>query len=58
MGEQELLTAKKVAERLGLPPKRVAEFIKAQGIAPDRKKGPCAYYGPATVKRIQKGCAP
>ena len=50
----EMLTAKKVAEKLGVSPGKVAKAIKEQDIAPDQKKGACKYYGPKTVKAIQK----
>ena len=52
---EELLTGKKIAEKLGLKPKQVADFIKEKGIEPDETKGACKYYGPKTVARIEKG---
>jgi DNA-binding transcriptional MerR regulator len=55
MADQEMLTGKKVAEKLGLKPKQVADYLKEQGIEPDRTKGACKYYGPGTVARIKKG---
>jgi hypothetical protein len=55
MTNEEMLTAKKVAEKLGVPPKKVSDFIRSNGIEPDQKKGPCCYYGAATVKKIEKG---
>ncbi|MHC4471659.1 MAG: hypothetical protein ACYS99_11915 [Planctomycetota bacterium] len=55
MGADDLLTAKKIAEKLGVPPGKVSKFIKEQGIEPDQKRGACKYYGPKTVKAIQKG---
>jgi predicted transcriptional regulator len=51
----EMLTAKKVAEKLGVSAGKVTKYIKEQGIEPDQKKGPCCYYGPKTVKQIEKG---
>ncbi len=51
----EFLTAKKVAEKLGLKPSQVTNFIKDKGIEPDKTKGACKYYGPKTVKKIEKG---
>lgn len=54
MADQELLTAKKVAEKLGLKPKQVTDYITEQGIEPDQRKGACKYYGPKTVARIKK----
>jgi len=55
MADQELLTGKKVAEKLGLKPKQVTDYIKEQGIEPDKTKGACKYYGPRTVAKIKKG---
>ncbi|MCW5979888.1 MAG: hypothetical protein KIT09_17540 [Bryobacteraceae bacterium] len=52
--KEELLTAAKVAEQLGASPAQVKKAIAAAGVVPDAKKGACAYYGPQTVKRIQK----
>ena len=54
MAEQEYLTGKKVAEKLGLKPKQVTDFIKEQGIEPDKTKGACKYYGPGTVAKLKK----
>ena len=55
MADQELLTGKKVAEKLGLKPKQVTDYIVEHGIEPDKQKGACKYYGPKTVARIKKG---
>jgi len=52
--KEELLTAAKIAEQLGVPPAQVKKAIAAAGVAPDAKKGCCSYYGSASVKRIQK----
>ena len=51
---EELLTGKKIAEKLGLKPKQVTDFIKDKGIEPDKTKGACKYYGPKTVKKLEK----
>lgn len=52
--QAELLTAAKIAEQLGVKPAQVKKAIAAAGVAPDAKKGGCAYYAPATVKKIRK----
>jgi hypothetical protein len=50
----EMLTAKKVADKLGVKPKQIQDAIKAAGIEPDQTKGACKYYGPKTVTKIKK----
>jgi len=50
----EMLTAKKIAEKLGVKPKQVTDAITAKGIKPDQTKGACKYYGPKTVSAIKK----
>ncbi len=52
--QEELLTAAKIAERLGVSPAQVKKAIAAAAIAPAVKKGGCSYYSAATVKKIQK----
>lgn len=54
MADQELLTGKKIAEKIGVPAKKVNDFLKANNISPDKTKGACKYYGPSTVKKIEK----
>ena len=53
--KDELLTAGKIAKKLGVAPAKVSKFIKEKKIKPDQKKGACSYYGPATVRKIHKG---
>jgi 5'-3' exonuclease len=50
----EMLTAAKVAAKLGVKPKQVKDAIASQGIEPDKVKGACKYYGPKTVTKIKK----
>jgi tRNA U34 5-carboxymethylaminomethyl modifying GTPase MnmE/TrmE len=50
----ELLTAGKIAEKLGVSPGKVSKTIKAEGLEPDQKKGNCAYFGPEKVKQIEE----
>lgn len=51
----ELLTAAKVAAKIGASPAKVKKFIEENRIEPDKQKGNCKYYGPKTVKKIEKG---
>jgi len=50
----DLLTAAKVAQEIGVSDAAVKKAIKELGIQPDAKKGPCNYYGPAAVAKIKK----
>lgn len=52
---EELLTAKKIADKIGVPVKDVSTFITSSKIDPDQVKGGCKYYGPVTLKKIEKG---
>ena len=54
MTDEQMLTGAKIAQKLGVKPKQVAEAIEKQGIEPDQKKGACKYYGPKTVEKIKK----
>lgn len=53
MGEDELLTSAKIAEKLGVSASKVAKIIKQQGIEPTQLKGRCGYYGQEAVKKIE-----
>ena len=53
MAKEELLTGGKIAEKLGVSAAKVKKAIEELNIEPDTKKGPCAYYGPASVKKIE-----
>jgi GTPase len=50
----ELLTAGKIAEKLGVSPAKVSKAIKDNAIEPDRKKGACAYFGPEKVDKLEE----
>ncbi len=54
MADEALLTGKKIAEKIGVSPKKVTDYIKDKAIEPDKTKGACKYYGPATVAKIEK----
>lgn len=49
----EMLTAKKVAEKLGSTETKVKNAIKELSIEPDQMKGKCCYYGPVAVEKIK-----
>ena len=48
-----LLSPAKVAEALGVSPAKVKKAIESIGLQPTSKKGICAYYDAAAVKKIQ-----
>lgn len=54
MAKDELLTAKKIADKLGVPAGKVSKYLKDNDVAPDQTKGACKYYGPKAVKSIEK----
>lgn len=54
MATKQMLSSGKIAEALGLPPSAVSRYLKENGVTPDEKKGNCAYYGPKTVKAVEK----
>ncbi len=49
----ELLTAGKIAERLGVSPAKVSKAIKDNAVEPDQKKGNCAYFGAQKVAQLE-----
>lgn len=51
---EELKSAGKWATELGVPAKKFKDAIKAAGVAPDAKKGACAYYSRKTAEKIKK----
>ena len=53
MADKDLLTAGKLAEAWGVPAKAVKEAIAKAGVKPDAVKGPCAYFGTETAKKIK-----
>jgi hypothetical protein len=50
----ELLTAGKIAEKLGMPAAKVSKAIKESGIEPDQKKGNCGYFGSQKVAKLEE----
>ena len=54
MSKQEMLTGKKISEKISVPPSKVTKYIKENNIQPDQVRGNCKYYGPKTVKQIEK----
>ena len=53
MATDEMLTTGKLAEKFGVSPTVIKKAITELGIEPDQKKGPCAYYGPASTAKIK-----
>lgn len=54
MAAEDLKTASAWAKDLGVPEKKLKEAFKAAGIAPDAKKGACAYYAKASAEKAKK----
>ena len=50
--QEELLTTGKISEKFGISPTKIKKAIQTLGLEPDLKKGPCAYYCDASVKKI------
>lgn len=50
----EMLTAKKIADKIGVPQGKVAKFIKDSNVEPDQVKAGCKYFGPQKVAEIEK----
>ncbi|WP_306590105.1 hypothetical protein [Geothrix sp. 21YS21S-4] len=50
----DLKTAVNWAKELGVPEKKFKDALKAAGIAPDAKKGVCAYYSQASAEKAKK----
>jgi GTPase len=55
VAEAELLSAGKVAEKLGVSAAKVSKYLKESGLEPDQLKGRCGYFGPEKVKAIEEG---
>ena len=51
---EEMLSAKKIAEKIGVSPSKVSKYIKEKGLEPDKKRGNCKYYGPEKQEEIAK----
>jgi hypothetical protein len=51
--KEELLTAGKLAEALGVSPGRVRKLISEHGIEPNEIKRGCRYYGTGTLERLK-----
>ena len=54
MAQEEMLTGKKIAEKLGISPSKVTKYLKEHNVEPDQKRGACKYYGNKTIKQIEK----
>ncbi len=51
---QNLLTARKIAEALGVSESQVKKAIKELGLEPATKKGACSYYSAEAMARIKQ----
>ncbi len=51
--KQPLLTAGKIAKEIGYSDGKVKKAINELGIEPDEKKGNCAYYGAASIAKLE-----
>lgn len=51
---QDLFTAGKIAEALGVPGAQVKKAIQTLGLKPAAKKGGCSYYGKDAVEKVKK----
>ena len=54
MASQNKEMRKKISEKISVPPSKVTKYIKENNIQPDQVRGNCKYYGPKTVKQIEK----
>lgn len=54
MTDEELLSAGKIAEKLGVSSGKVSKYLKESGLEPDQVKGRCGYFGPEKVKAIEQ----
>jgi hypothetical protein len=54
MSNDDLLTGKKIAEKLGVSQGKVTKYLKENDVKPDNVRCNCKYYGPKTVKQIEK----
>ncbi len=52
--KEELLTAAKWAEKLGISPSKFKKAIEELNIQADSVKGKCSYYGSKTAEKIKK----
>lgn len=52
--KEELLTAGKIAEKLGIPPKKLKQVMEELKIQPDQKRGNCNFYNLQTMEKIKQ----
>lgn len=52
MANEDLLTAGKIAEKIGASAAKVKKAIVELNMEPDITKGACKYYGPTAVEKI------
>ncbi len=51
--KQDLMTGAQIAKQLGVSAAKVKKAIDELGLAPDAKKGPCAYYSARWAAKIK-----
>ena len=54
MADEELFTAKKIAEKIGVSAGKVNKYLKENDVAPEKTKGACKYFGPTTVAQVEQ----
>lgn len=52
----EYLTAKHVADKIGVTTNTVEKYVEEHEIHPDKEDGGYKYYGPQKVEKIEEGC--
>ena len=52
--KQEMLTATKIAQQLGVTPDDIKKTIASLKLKADQVKSGCSYFSPETVQKIQK----
>ena len=53
MADSGMLSAGKLAAKLGVSAGKVKKAIEKAGVTEDEKKGNCKYYGPEAQKKIE-----
>lgn len=54
MGESELLTPAKIAERWGISVDKLKKELASQNIQPDSQKGICSYYDISKLDKVRE----
>lgn len=51
---EDMLTAAKWADKIGVSQNKIKKAIKELEIEPDSKKGRCSYYSAETIDKVRK----